>query len=88
MNDASSGCTTDGAGRMTPAGGEIEIVVNGEPRRIPACETLAQALAALGAPALGCAIEKNGRIIPRSTHGSEAIRDGDRLEIVTFVGGG
>lgn len=34
------------------------------------------------------AVEKNGEIIPKSTYGEEVVRDGDVIEVVTFVGGG
>ncbi|SHM40995.1 sulfur carrier protein [Anaerosporobacter mobilis DSM 15930] len=34
------------------------------------------------------AVEKNGEIIPKSTCGEEVVRDGDVIEVVTFVGGG
>ena len=34
------------------------------------------------------AVEKNGRIVPKSLYASVMLNDGDRLEIVSFVGGG
>jgi sulfur carrier protein len=34
------------------------------------------------------AVEQNGEIVHRETYKSIGIREGDRLEIVTFVGGG
>ncbi|MCL2060673.1 MAG: sulfur carrier protein ThiS [Oscillospiraceae bacterium] len=34
------------------------------------------------------AVEKNGKIIPKAKYETEPIDDSDRLEIVTFVGGG
>ena len=64
------------------------IFVNGEPRELAGRPTLADALAVLGAPKVGIAVERNGAIVPRSLHASTRLDDGDRLEIVTFVGGG
>lgn len=66
----------------------VEIVVNGEGRRVPRASTIAEVLASIGAPREGCAVEKNGRIIARSLHSQERVEGGDKLEIVTFVGGG
>ena len=34
------------------------------------------------------AVEKNGKIVPRSSFGTEMLSDDDRIEIVCFVGGG
>ena len=39
-------------------------------------------------PTTRIAVEKNGVIVPKSQYESTMITDGDRLEIVTFVGGG
>lgn len=34
------------------------------------------------------AVEKNGEIVPKASYGETVLRDGDALEIVSFVGGG
>ena len=34
------------------------------------------------------AVEKNGQIVPKSLYETESLAEGDRLEIVSFVGGG
>ena len=36
----------------------------------------------------GIAVEINREIIPRRAHAETALKDGDKIEIVTFVGGG
>jgi len=36
----------------------------------------------------GIAIERNLEIVPKSEHGTVMLEDGDRLEVVQFVGGG
>lgn len=50
--------------------------------------TLSQLLNEVNAPVRGIAIEQNGSIIPKSTHDSAAIAEGDAIEIVSFIGGG
>jgi len=64
------------------------IVVNGEPRALPAPATISALLGELGLAGRRIAVERNGEIIPRSLHENEALRPGDRLEIVVAVGGG
>ncbi len=67
---------------------EVEIILNGEVRRIVAGETLLDLLAALGRDPRTVAIEKNGAIVPRSEYGAAPLAAGDRIEIVHFVQGG
>ncbi|HMM53036.1 MAG TPA: sulfur carrier protein ThiS [Burkholderiaceae bacterium] len=64
------------------------IVVNGEKRPLPAHGTVAALLGELGLTGRRIAVERNGEIVPRSRHDTEALAPGDRLEIVVAVGGG
>jgi sulfur carrier protein len=64
------------------------IVVNGEPRPLPAPATISTLLGELGLAGRRIAVERNGEIVPRSLHESETLHPGDRLEIVVAVGGG
>jgi thiamine biosynthesis protein ThiS len=66
----------------------IAILVNGEERRIEPGLTLARLLAAMELPAARLAVERNGVVIPRERYNLEPLEAGDRLEIVTLVGGG
>ena len=66
----------------------ISIDINGESRRVAAGLTLAGLARELGLDAARVAVERNLEIVPRSTLAEVIVRDGDRLEIVTFVGGG
>jgi thiamine biosynthesis protein ThiS len=66
----------------------LQLTINGEPRTVPAPATVASLLQALGLPAAQVAVERNRRLVPRAEHGATALADGDRLEIVTFIGGG
>jgi thiamine biosynthesis protein ThiS len=45
-------------------------------------------VSALGLDARKVAVERNLEIAPRSTYADTALADGDRIEIVTFIGGG
>ena len=67
---------------------EVELFLNGEARTIAAGETLLDLLAALKRDPRTVAVEKNGRIVPRSEYGAAPLAAGDRIEIVHFVQGG
>ena len=64
------------------------IEVNGESREIDPGLTLQALLTALELPELRVAVERNHQVVPRSRFAAEPIEDGDKLEIVTLVGGG
>jgi sulfur carrier protein len=65
----------------------IDIVVNGEPRRVPLGTTVAALV--LDAGLVGrVAVERNHEVVPRARHAEVALAAGDRLELVGFVGGG
>ena len=64
------------------------IVLNGEPHPIVEGLSVAALVAELGLSPQQVAVEKNREIVPRGAHAQELLRDGDRLEIFTFVGGG
>ena len=66
----------------------ITITLNGEPRSIATGTTIAALAAELGLNPAKVAVERNLEIVPRSTLADVVIGDGDRLEIVHFVGGG
>ena len=66
----------------------MNILLNGEPREEPAELTVAQLLARLEMPPRGIAVELNQQVVPRSRHAEQKLRDGDRIEIVSLVGGG
>jgi len=65
----------------------MRIKLNGEPRQV-AAETIAALLAELALDAKQVAVERNLVIVPRSTFADARLSEGDRLEIVHFVGGG
>jgi thiamine biosynthesis protein ThiS len=66
----------------------MQLTVNGEPRAFPALTDLASLVSALGLDGRKVAIERNLEIVPRSAYGKIRLVDGDRIEIVHFIGGG
>jgi thiamine biosynthesis protein ThiS len=66
----------------------ITISINGESREVPAGLTLQALLEWLRLPADRVAVERNLEIAPRAHWAEITILEGDRLEVVHFVGGG
>ncbi|HYA63738.1 MAG TPA: sulfur carrier protein ThiS [Candidatus Sulfotelmatobacter sp.] len=66
----------------------ILIQVNGEDRETAAGTTVAELLSQLGLNSGRLAIELNLRILPKTKWQETRVAEGDRLEIVQFVGGG
>ena len=66
----------------------MNVMINGEERHFESRLTLAQLVEQLGMKADRVAVERNRYIIPRDQWTSTALEEGDRLEIVHFVGGG
>jgi len=66
----------------------MTLTVNGKPRLVADGLTLAQLVAELGLQKNPIAVELNRTVVPRDRHGDTRLADGDRLEIVTLVGGG
>lgn len=65
----------------------MRLQVNGEFREVAAATILAL-VEELGLDVRKVAVERNLEIVPRSLHGTTALDDGDRIELVQFVGGG
>jgi thiamine biosynthesis protein ThiS len=65
----------------------MRLVINGEERAAEA-STLEALIAELGMAGDRVAAELNGEIVPRARWAETKLGDGDRLEIVHFVGGG
>ena len=66
----------------------ISITLNGDPRRVAPGTSVAALLTELDLGAGKVAVERNFEIVPRSTFAAVMLAEGDRLEIVHFVGGG
>lgn len=70
------------------SGPSIQVVVNGESHEIPAGTTVSELIARLGLGGKPVAVERNREVVPRARHPETALAEGDRVELVTFVGGG
>jgi thiazole synthase len=66
----------------------FDITLNGETRRIDKIVSVRALLASLGLDPAKIAVERNLDIVPRSLYGEVMRGEGDRLEIVHFIGGG
>lgn len=66
----------------------MTLTVNGESRRVAAGLTLSQLVTELGLHKSPIAVELNRTVVPRDRHADTRLTEGDRLEIVTLVGGG
>ena len=67
---------------------DLNVIVNGTPRRVPAPVTARQLLDHLALDPGGVVVEVNEHIIRRPQLEGTTLADGDRIEIVHFVGGG
>ena len=66
----------------------MQLVVNGEERQVGPSTTVKQLLASLGLADTLVAVERNEEVVPRAQHESTELTEGDRVEVVHFVGGG
>jgi thiamine biosynthesis protein ThiS len=66
----------------------MNLFLNGEARQTDDGMTVASLLESLGLPQKGVAVERNREIVPRSLYATTRLEEGDRLEVVQFVGGG
>ena len=66
----------------------MRLIVNGEERGFDQAADIAGLIAQLGLDARKVAVERNLAIVPRPLWPATALADGDRIEIVHFVGGG
>jgi len=66
----------------------VQVWVNGETREVPEAITLSALLESLRVGGPGVAVEVNAEVVRRARHPEHHLQSGDRVEIVTFVGGG
>jgi sulfur carrier protein len=66
----------------------VLVQVNGTPRELPEPISVAELLCALALARERVAVERNGKLVPRTEHERTRLAEGDRVEIVTLVGGG
>jgi thiamine biosynthesis protein ThiS len=66
----------------------MKLWVNGEERDVNAARDIVGLIGALGLDGRKVAVERNLEIVPRSAYAATPIAEGDRIEIVHFIGGG
>ena len=66
----------------------MELIVNGAPESVPPASSLAGFVVAKGLPAASLVVELNRRIVPQGEWATTSLVAGDRLELLSFVGGG
>lgn len=66
----------------------VTVTINGETRHLGGSVSVAVLLTGMGLDPAKIAVERNHEIVPRSQYGETAVGDGDKLEIVQFIGGG
>lgn len=66
----------------------MDILINGESMTVPDGCTVSELLKRQGAGGSPCAVEVNRRLVPKREHAAHQLAEGDRVEVVTLVGGG
>jgi len=66
----------------------MKIIVNGESRDVEDGTTISRLLESLGFKPEVTVVERNEDIVDRQVFGTTLLEDGDKLELVRFVGGG
>ncbi len=66
----------------------MEIIVNGQARQVAEGISIAELLDGLELAGRHVAVEVNLEVVPRARHAEHRLAPGDRLEVVTLVGGG
>jgi thiamine biosynthesis protein ThiS len=68
--------------------GAVRVTVNGEPREVEAGTTVARLVELLALAPERLAVELNREVLRRALWAATELAEGDRVEIVHFVGGG
>ena len=66
----------------------MTILVNGHPRDVPSGMTVRELIEILGLGGQPCAAEVNSRVVSHRHHLTHVLNPGDRIELVSLVGGG
>jgi thiamine biosynthesis protein ThiS len=66
----------------------MQLIINGKPEDLDGVRTIEDLVRTRGLKTSLVAVEQNGSIVPRSEFATRELSDGDKLEIVHFVGGG
>ena len=66
----------------------MTVTLNGEEKRLPEGVTLQDLVRELALEKHAIAVELNRSVVPKDRYAATSLAEGDRLEIVTLVGGG
>ncbi len=66
----------------------MNVHLNGAPREVPEGSTVADLLRELKLEGRPVAVERNRELVRKADHAAVRLAEGDRLEVVSFVGGG
>ena len=66
----------------------MRLQINGQEQEVAAVSTIADLVRALELDTGRVAVERNLEVVPRSQHAVTPLAEGDRIEIVHFIGGG
>jgi thiamine biosynthesis protein ThiS len=66
----------------------IKVKINGKETEMEKGATIAGLIESYGFKAERVVAEVNGSVISRETYASVSVNDGDRVELINFVGGG
>jgi sulfur carrier protein len=66
----------------------MKVQLNGAEHEMTAHGTVRDLLKQLGRDGVPCAVEVNLKLVPHANHAQHALHEGDRVEVVTLVGGG
>ena len=78
----------DGRGRTGEGSGGVRVTVNGAARTVEGDATVAELVGVLTPHRRGVAVAVNGEVVPRTGWDVTALRDGDRVEVLTAAQGG
>ena len=78
----------ESASTLDESASTLEISINGEGYRVQVGHTVATLLEELSLHSGAVVVERNREILRRENHGEVEIVQGDKLELVHFVGGG
>jgi sulfur carrier protein len=73
---------------ITSSPAEVAVTVNGVARALATGSSLRDLIEVLGFAGRPIAVEVDGNVVPRTALADRTLAGGERIEIVTFVGGG
>ncbi len=66
----------------------MKVQLNGTAHEVAPASTVRDLLRQVGREGVPCAVEVNLELVPHHKHAQHPLHEGDRVEVVTLVGGG